>query len=110
MIHLTVNLLNAYRKHVELKGRTSLTAYLKYERNLKGGLVVVPEIIQNYSLFNTFAKGMSGNSKGTCIAILEDGTKIDMLFINTNAGTVRVLTNGKMNNVKSIEINLGGIE
>lgn len=109
MKHLTVNLLNAYKKRVADKGRVSLITYLKYDRGFEGEFKVARDLVMNSRTFTEFGESMEGNALGTCYAELEDGSKVDMLFQRRGI-EVKAVAKQPLKGIRRIIIDLGGLE
>ena len=110
MKHLTVTLLDSYRKYREEGGDYSLIDYLSLKRGFEGEFKVVPEIVKDNKNFDFFAESMVGNSWLTCVANLADGKQVDMHFYRTANGNIEVKATGELKGIKSIVIDVGGLE
>lgn len=110
MKHLTVTLLDSYKKYREEGGDYNLIDYLSLKRGFEGEFKVVPEIVKDNEKFDFFAESMIGNSWLTCVANRADGKQVDMLFYRDNNGEVGVKASGVLKGIKSIVIDVGGLE
>ena len=110
MKHLTVTLLDSYKKYKQEGGNYNLIDYLSLKRGFEGEFKVVPEIVKDNKNFDFFAESMVDNSWLTCVAHLVDGKQVDMHFYRTEEGNVEVKATGELKGRKLIVIDVGGLE